>query len=123
MLEPLISASEMEAIRKIPLQGMTTPVSILKLSTVTRDGADDLQVWATSESLLGWIWEPPDYPTGNVVGGVIGSSQEFRVYLPVGVDVEPGDRIGVAGLIYNVLNTNTANTYMPMLRLAVRRLE
>lgn len=123
MMDGLISASEMEALRRIPLQGMTTPISILKRSTIERDGADPQTVWAVSEIINGWVWEVPEYTRGNTVGGVVGEAAAFRVYLPVGVDVEPGDQLGLDGLIYNVLNTNVANTYMPMLRVVVRRLE
>lgn len=119
----LISPTEMEALRRIPLQGMTTPVSILKRQTIARDGADDQTVWVETETLNGWVWEVPDYPMGGEMGGVIGDAPAFRVYLPVGTDVDPGDQIGVDGVLYNVMNTNVANTYMPMLRVAVRRLE
>lgn len=119
----LISPSEMEALRRIPLMGMQTPVSILKYSAIQRDGADDQMVWLETETVNGWIWEPPDYPAGGVVGGVIADAPSFRVYLPVGVSVDVGDRIGADGVIYNVMNTNIANTFMPMLRLAVRRAE
>lgn len=120
---PLISEAQMEAIRGIPLAGMQTPVSILTLTTVSRPDADDQEVWAETDSVLGWIYEPLDYPKGDSVGGIQGIANEFRAYLPVGTLVEAGDRIGVDGQIYNVVNTNEADTYQPMLRAAMRRIE
>ena len=119
----LITAAQMEAIREIPLSGMQTPVSILRLEAVERPDGDDQQVWVEIESTMGWIYEPLDYPHGGAVGGVQAIAHEFRVYLPVETDIVPGDHLGADGQIFNVVNTNDADTYRPMLRAALVRAE
>lgn len=119
----LITAAQMAAIREIPLAGMQTPVSILRLTSTANPDGDDTQVWAETESTIGWIYEPLDYPKGDAVGGIQGVANEFRAYLPVETEVEAGDRLGVDGEIYNVVNTNDADTYQPMRRAALRKVE
>ena len=122
-MEGLISAAEMEAIREVPLAGMATPCSILSLEPVPVADGDDRNEWVETASTVCWIWEPLGYPRGGEVGGVQGIAHEFRAYLPIDTDLEVGDRLGVDGEIYNVVNTNAGDTYRPMLRAALRKVE
>lgn len=117
----LISAAEMDAIREVPMMGMQTVVSVLRLELVGISDGDDQQVWTEAQTVKGWIYEPLDYPRGNTTGGVQGTAQEYRAYLPVETDLSPGDRLGVEGVIYNVTDTNDGDTYRPMLRVALRK--
>lgn len=119
----LITAAQMEAISAIPLSGMQTPVSILRLELVANPDGDDQQVWTETEDTMGWIYEPLDYPKGDSVGGIQGVAHEFRAYLPVDADVRVGDQLGVDGAIFTVLNVNDADTYRPMTRAALRKVE
>lgn len=119
----LVSESEIAALGEWVELGMTTPVSILTWEMVERDDSDSQNVWMETVSTLGWLWEPPDFPTGNDVGGVVGTAQDFRLYLKREVSVRPGDRVGVEGALYEVLNSNDANTFRPMTRVALRRVE
>ena len=119
----LITTAQMEAIREIPLSGMQTPVSILRLESVANPDGDDTQVWAEIESTVGWIYEPLDYPKGDSVGGIQGVANEFRAYLPVDADIVVGDKLGVDGGLYSVVNVNDADTYRPMTRVALRKVE
>lgn len=119
----LITSSELGALREVVELGMQTEVSVLSLTDVEVDDGDTQQVWAETASVKGWLWEPVDYPRGGVVGGVRGEAHEFRLYLPIGTDLHVGDRVGVEGEIYNVVNTNASNTYQTELRASLRRLE
>lgn len=119
----LISPSEVDALGEYVEAGMQTPVSILSLTSIPVEDGDDQRVWATTANTMGWIFEPPDYPRGGQIGGVVGSAQEFRMYINRDIAVALGDRVGADGAIYEVLNSNDANTYRPMTRLSLRRAE
>jgi hypothetical protein len=120
---PLVTESQMAALEDLVITGMTTPIAVLSLQTIEVEDGDDFRGWVQTADTDGWIWEPPDYPAGGVVGRVIGNAHEFRLYLRRRIDVQIGDRIGADGVVYEVLNTNDANTYQPMLRVALRRVD
>ena len=119
----LISSAEMEALAETVIAGMDTPISVLSYQTITVPDGDDRREWVETATTTGWLWEPPDFPTGGNVGGVVGTAHEFRLFLRKEIEVEIGDRIGVEGVIYEVLNTNESNTFQPMLRVSLRRTE
>lgn len=119
----LVSQAELSALEDIVVAGMKTDVAVLRLQTIEVSDGDDYRGWVETETTTGWLWEPPDYPTGGDVGGVIGAATDHRLFLRSGIEATPGDRIGVDGVLYEILNTNQSNTFQVMLRLALRRVE
>lgn len=119
----LISQAELGALEDIVVAGMKTDVSVLRMETIEVEDGDDFRGWVEEASTTGWLWEPPDFPTGGDVGGVVGSAEEHRLFLRRAIEAGPGDRIGVEGVLYEVVNTNRSNTFQVMLRLALRRVE
>lgn len=123
MTNQLISPRELEALEKVVIAGMSTPTAILSYQAIANPDGDDRREWIQTDTTTGWLWEPPDFPTGGNVGGVVGVANEFRLFLRKEIEVEVGDRIGVEGVLYEVLNTNQSNTFQTMLRLSLRRVE
>ena len=119
----LVPTAALEHMAKLVERGMTTPVSILRNTPVARGDHDSQNVWAEIEDTMGWLWEPPEMPTGGDVGGVIGTANAHLLRLPRGTDCRVGDRIGVEGDLYEVLDDNSSDTYQTYLRLALRRVE
>lgn len=119
----LVTTSELEALREVVELGMQTTISILREESIPVEDGDDQQVWATEEITKGWIFEPPAFSRGNVIGGVQGEVHEFRLFAPMGTDIQVGDRIGVEGQIFNVTDTNDTNTYQTELRASLRKVE
>jgi hypothetical protein len=124
MTMALISASEMAALRGVAEAGMTTNVMILaRTTTRTDDGSKD--TWATSGPVVqGWLYEmtSPGAAIG-VISGEMGLASLFRLLLPVGTVVQSGDHVLIGGATYVVEHTNSDNTHLPVLNLAVRKLE
>lgn len=119
----LVSDAELAALGEVVERGMQTPVTVLRYSNVAREDDDPLRVWAEIADVMGWLWEPPEMPTGGDVGGVIGQANAHLLRLPRGTDCRTGDRIGVTGDIYEVLDDNSSDTYQTYLRLSLRRVE
>lgn len=123
MTQQLVSPAELEALEEIVVAGMSTPITILSLQEIEVPDGDYAREWVETADTTGWLWEPPDFPTGGNVGGVVGTAHEFRLFLRTEIEVDIGDRIGAHGVLYEVLNTNERNTFQTMLRLSLRRVE
>jgi len=119
----LVSDAELDALAEVVETGMVTAVSILRFVTIEREDDDSLQQWGTIAVTRGWLWEPPEFPTGGDVGGIAGTANAHLLRLPRGTDAHTGDRIGVEGDVYEVLDDNSSDTYQTYLRLSLRRLE
>jgi hypothetical protein len=119
----LVSDAELAALGEIVEQGMQTPVTVLRMTEVTREDSDPQRVWTEILETKGWLWEPPEFPTGGDVGGVAGTANAHLLRLPLGTDAHTGDRIGVNGDLFEVLDDNSSDTYQTYLRLALRRVE
>lgn len=122
-MDGLVSEAELNALAEVVERGMKTPVSVLRYVEIERPDDDPLREWGTIATTVGWLWEPPEFPTGGDVGGVTGQANAHLLRLPRGTDARTGDRIGVDGDIFEVLDDNSSDTYQTYLRLSLRRLE
>jgi hypothetical protein len=119
----LVSDAELAALGEVVELGMQTPVSLLRYELVARGDDDPQRVWTETATTVGWLWEPPEFPSGGDVGGVVGTSNAHLLRLPLGTDARAGDRIGVDGDLFEVLDDNSSDTYQTYLRLSLRRVE
>lgn len=74
------------------------------------------------ETVKGWVFSTPT-PTPDTVGGIIGTLNLYRIFLPVGTEVIPGDRLYVKGHFFELIDTVDESTWLPILRCSARRLE
>lgn len=119
----LINASELAAVRETAESGMITDVTIKRSSIVeTPEGSEDR--WTTVVTVKGWLTEQtrPGAALGEV-GGVQAVAGVYRLFVPVGTDIQANDQVLVNGGIFIVQYTDAEGTYLPMLTAILRRAE
>jgi len=47
----------------------------------------------------------------------------YRLFLEVGTDITPGDRVMVGGAMFTVSDTTAESTWLPLLTASLRRIE
>ena len=120
MSTPLLTDTEMAAFRDVALQGMQTPVTILRRSTVkTDDGWES--TYALSSATTCWIYSTPTAVQDEVSGKIV-TINNYRAFFPIGTDLQASDKVvdGRTGQEYLCSDTIVENTWAPMLRASLR---
>jgi hypothetical protein len=127
----LLSATQLAAVQQVALSGMQSAVTVYRRtdSPVVADNAygDDALTWVeTSESRVadvkGWLYSTPN-PVQETDTGAVVTVNTYRLYLPVGTDVEPGDRVVVGVEEFTVSDTTHETTWPALLSVSLRRRE
>jgi hypothetical protein len=122
---PLVTPSQMNALSKVVEEGMITDVTIINHSTSDSPYSDDEYVSETEsnrQTVKGWLREVPA-GTIDVVSGVMANMGMYRLFLPIGTQIENGDRVIVNGEQWVVQDTNADTTYQVTLRVSLARAE
>jgi hypothetical protein len=112
----LLSDSQMEAIRRLGVLGMSTDVIITKyVPSSTSDesnpfGAADPTFETTTTTVKGWLVSHLDR-TFDDSGTRIVAVADFTLRVPVGTDIEARDKVTIAGVDYTVMESNTEDTW------------
>lgn len=120
MSTPLFSDNEMNDFRQVALQGMQDDITIYRRTTVsTVDGMSS--VWALLTTVKGWIYGTPTQHQ-ELVSGVIATVNTYRLFVPVGTDIQQSDKVMISGHTeeYMVADTVSENTWNAMLRVSLR---
>ena len=128
--QTLISDKQLEEIRKLPVLGMQTTVSIHARSTATPPaddyGDDYLSYDLTNETrrgeVKGWFYSTPAQ-TQDVDTGMVVTTTTYRLLLPVGTVIYTGDHVVVGTDEYTVSDTDAEGTWLPMLTCNLRKRE
>jgi len=116
----LISDSQMAALRKTAELGMIATVAIYYHTVIeTEDGSED--AWVLAGTTKGWLYNRPSGETG-VHGGGMGHVEEYRLYLPVGTELDYNDRVVIGGHTYTVTDSTGESTWLPLLEATVKRI-
>lgn len=127
----LLSADQLVAIQKIAMRGMQTDVELFRRtdSSVSAQNAygDDALVWVeTGESRIanvkGWLYSTPT-PVQETDTGAVVTVNTYRLYLPVGTDVLPGDRVVIGAEEFTVSDTTAESTWPALLNVSLRHRE
>lgn len=121
MSAPLLSTTELAAIRGVAESGMVTPVQLLRL-IVTEGPTGDEEGWADNGTVQGWVYSTPT-PMITVVSGAQALVNTYRLFVPVGTDILTGDRVGIGIEQYTVSDTTAESTWLPMLTVSLRKVE
>jgi hypothetical protein len=132
MANPFFTANEVAALRESVAPGLQTEVHIKKRRLLADDDAssvygDDAEVWEDplndwDYTVMGWLWSSPS-PVLTVVGGVTVLLNTYRLSVPVGTDIDSGDRVYLEGKQFIVSDTVAESTWLAVLRVSLRRVE
>jgi len=129
--EAFLTANQLERIRDVAKLGMQTPISIYARSEGDipsgGDYGDDFVDYdQTNESrrtvVKGWFFSQPAQ-VQDVDTGMITTTTTYRLFLPVGTDINAGDRVVVGADAYTVSDTDREGTWLPMLTANLRKRE
>jgi hypothetical protein len=102
---------------------MVTDVTILKRSQADNAFEDSASGWPTTgETVKGWLRTVPEGTT-DVLSGIMADVSMYRLFLPVGTDINNGDRVLIDGRNFAVIDTNKESTYQVVLKCSLRRVE
>jgi len=118
----VISPSEIAALQGIAELQMTTPVVVMRETIIEGAEGDDVSVYATVGFPSGWL-SSRTTPVITIVGGIQALVNTYRLYLPVGTDIESGDQAIIESRTFTVSDTTAESTLQPMLEVSLRRAE
>jgi len=120
---PLVTSGQMAALQGVIESGMTTDVTILsRTETDNAYGDQQTDTWTASGTVKGWLRTVPE-GTIDIVSGVQADVAIFRLFVPVGTDINNNDRLLIDGRRYVVTDTNVESTYQTALKCSLRRAE
>jgi len=119
---PLLTAAQLAAVRQAAELGMVTPVVIRRRSVAEGDYGDDEPTYTPVASVKGWLYSRPT-PIQEEAGGRLITANTYRLLLPVGTDILPGDEVTIGGETFVVSDTTAESTWNPMLKASLRRAE
>ena len=121
MTTPLISDSELAALRGTAEMGMQTDVTVNRRTTVQTDDGQE-SVWAFLVTVKGWIYSTPT-PTITLVSGEMALVNTYRLFVPVDTNIQSGDHAVIGGKTFIVSDTIAESTWLPLLRCSLRYAE
>lgn len=130
----LLSDAQLTAIQNVAKRGMQTDVTIFRRSSTTGlEVTDDpygssvsyaeLPETATQTSTVKGMLHSVTVPTMDVNEGQLVTVNTFRLWVPVGTDIRPGDQVEITGNTYTVIDTTADQTWPPFLECSLRRSE
>lgn len=121
MSTPLVSDSELAALRDVAEMGMQTDVAIhARSKEKTDNGQRDM--WTYSTTVKGWLNSTPT-PVITQVSGEMATVNTYRLFLPVATAIRPGDHAVIGGVTFIVSDTTGESTWNPLLRCSLRLAE
>ena len=126
-----LTDNQLARVRDVALLGMITPVTIERRAEASipsgGDYGDDFVSYTTTTesrrlTVKGWFYSRPT-PMQEVDSGAVVTVNTYRLYLPVGTDVLPGDRVFVGTDEYTVSDTTGEGSWLPLLTCSLRKRE
>lgn len=123
------SSTELAGLRESVAVGLVDDIDIYP-RTANDDPDDPANIYEDSaeptfdfsETVKGWIFSEPN-TSATTVGGIIGTLNTYRIFLPVGTEIHPGDRLLIRTVFYELIDTVDESTWLPVLRCSAKRLE
>ncbi len=118
----------MEGIRSLVKIGMTTPVEIFR-PNLDADAdpsnvfGSDQKTYTSIGTILGWVFELTNPSYIGIGVGVQSYMMYYRMFVPVGTEIDSGYRVVIASTRYIVEDAAEDDTWQPMKRCTLRRLE
>jgi hypothetical protein len=129
MTAPFFSDSEIAEMRNIAASTLQTQVQVLRrvvsagATSATDYGDDEVTYSRTTESrnykVMGWFYSTPT-PVQDENSGQVVTVNTYRLNVPVGTDILPGDEVVVGADHYIVSDTTEERTWAVMLVVSLR---
>jgi hypothetical protein len=121
---PLVSDSQMTALRGVINEGMITEVTILAHQTTDNAyGDEQTESWpGPGTTVMGWLRTVPE-GTIDVISGVQADVSIYRLFVPVGTEIGNNDKVRIEDRLYVVTDTNKESSYQVALKCSLRRAE
>lgn len=121
---PLLTSSEMGALRQVAEQGMADSVDVYRQTVTAGSYGDDVSQFTYLLTTKGWVYSvtTPNTPIQDESGRQV-TVMSFWLRVPVGTDLELGDRVVIDGRRFTVTDMDEESTWLPMVSCALRRLE
>ena len=121
-MSPLLTASELSEVQKVAELGMVTPVTIYRRTPVApgADYYDDRLTYVLLRTVNGWLHSQPTPIAGIDADSSIVTTTTFRLFLPVGTDILPGDRVVIGSRQFTVSDTTAESTWPALLAVSLR---
>jgi hypothetical protein len=126
MTLPLVTDAQMLSLRAIAERGMKDDVTISTRTRITDEDddanvyGDDGETWTVTATVKGWLYSAPS-PTIDTLDMRMALTNTYRLFLPVGTVIETGDRVEIDGRQFIVSDTVGESTWLPLLRVSLRR--
>lgn len=132
---PLINATTVHGLGELARRAMQTPVVINRRnveyqgSTIVSDdlGDDEVSYDATTESTSTTVYGSLSTNFANNVqveqDGALVTIDMYKLILPVGTDIRPGDSVLAGGDTYAVADVSLESTWQALLVVSMRKLE
>ncbi len=126
-----LTPNQLERVRDVALLGMITPVVIERRTPSSPPlggdyGDDFVEFPETNQSrrtdIKAWVYSTPT-PEQSVDTGQIITVNTYRMFVPVGTDVLPGDIVHVGTDDYTVSDTTGESSWLPLLTVSLRKRE
>ncbi len=122
-IKPFFSEAQLHQLREVTMSGLVTPVTIKRRSTSDSDYGDaEVVTWTTVLSTKGWVFSTPT-PVQQPDSGAVITVNTYRLYLPVGLDVRPGDQAFIGSDTYIISDTTGESTWQAMIVCSLRKRE
>ena len=126
MSVPFFSPKQLEGFQGLVGHSFQTDIDIWRRDKNSDPDAntygDDGETWTYAETVSGWVFSVPT-PAIEVYAGRMGLLNTYRLFLPVGTEIESGDRVVAEGGNYVVSDTVKESTWLPILRCSLRRID
>lgn len=122
-LKPFFSDSQLKHLRMVATTGLQTQVVIKRKTTSDSDYGDgEVVTWTTVTTVRGWINSTPT-PVAQSDSGSVITVNTYRLFVPVGTNVKPGDQAIINGDQYIVSDTTAESTWQTMVICSLRKRE
>jgi len=119
----LFSNGQITGLRRIAERALDTDVTILRRSVSSSAyGDNDTETFTATETVKGWLRSVPEDQV-QVSYGTEQVPASHRLFVAVGTDIQPYDKVVIGGLEFKVIDTSVESTYRVLLRVMLRKSE
>lgn len=122
MTTPFFSATEMASLQGLIAPSLNDNVTIQHRSVSQNAYGDDIVTYTTGLTVKGWLYSTPTPLQEEDWGGLV-TANTYRLFVPVGTTIHPGDQVVINSQTFLVSDTTYESTWNVLIRCSLRRRE